>query len=282
MDPVLPPMLFEVLDRLATNSAPLTMCKLNDRSVQRYVTKRRFAEIGRILEGFRVAYRRGESLVPSADLKTFVANWEDANFYGINVFFRRYKPYDTFLRYLRTVRCICVPHRSDTNGRRQMGSKLRDDKIGLTFVAIDTFKWWGMVVGHVYFSHIGDGYIYWGGEKPNIDTFEKSVQSNYEELRPLDGFVNVGQLADRVCSELKIPFMRFENLFVKLCLHRAGYVTATSLARAPTSKSMVQTLLPRSRAKQNGNPIEWMDKRFMEDGVIINGRSVKMVKLHPM
>ena len=282
MDPVLPPTMFDVLDQLTTKSAPLTIRALNDRSVRRHLTKRRFAEIGRVLEPLRVAHRDGESLVPGTDLKTFVAYWEAANLGGINDFFRRYQPYDVFWRYLRAARCIYVPHRTDTDGRRQMGSQLRKDKTGLTFVAIDTFKWWGMVVGQVYFSHIGDGNIYWGGERPNIDIFEKSVQSHYEKIRPLDGFANVGQLADRVCRELKIPFIRFERLFVELCLQRPGYVTATSLARTPTSKSTVQTLLPRSRAKRNGYSIEWTDKRFMEDGVFMNGRSVKMVKYHPL
>ena len=274
--------MFDVLDQLATKSVPLTIRELNGSSVRRSVTKRRFAEIGRVFEGFRVAHRAGESLVPGADLKTFVACWEAADFDGINVFFRRYLPYDAFLRYLRTQGCIYVPHRTDTDGRRQMGSQLREDKIRLTFVAIDTFKWWGMAVGQVYFSHIGDGNIYWGGEKPNIDTFEQSVQSNYEEIRPLDGYANVGQLADRVCRELKIPFIRFEELFKHLCLQRRGYMTATSLIRTPSSKSPVQTLLSRSLAKRNGYPIEWTHKRFMEDGVFMNGRSVKMVKFQPM
>jgi len=274
--------MFDVIDQLVTKSTPLTICELNDRFDRRYVTKRRFAEIGRVLEGFRVAYRKGESLVPEVDLKRFVAYWEAANLDGINDFFRRYRHYDAFLRYLRETRCIYIPHRTDIDGRRRMGSRLREDNIGLTFVAIDTFKWWGMVVGRVYFSRIGDGNIYWGGEKPNIDAFEQSVQSNYEKIRPLDGFANVGQLADLVCRDLKIPFNLFESLFVKLCLQRHGYMTATSLARTPTSKSTVQTLLPRSRAKRNAYPIEWTDKRLMEDGVFINGRSVKMVKLLSM
>lgn len=282
MDPVLPPTMFDVIDQLATKSVPLTIRELNNGSVRRHVTKKRFAEIGRVLEGFRVAQRDGESLVPGPDLKAFVTYWETANLDCINVFFRRYRHYDAFLRYLKEAGCIYIPHRTDIDGRRRVGSQLREDKIGLTFVAIDTFKWWGVAVGKVYFSHLGDRNIYWGGEKPNIDAFEQSVQSNYEKIRPLDGFANVGQLADLVCCELKIPFIRFESLFVKLCLQRSGYTTATSLARTPTSRSTVQTILPRSRAKQNGYPFEWTDKRSMEDGVFIYGRSVKMVKLQPM
>lgn len=279
MDPVLPPTLFDVLDLLATKFVPVTIGDLN---IKQRVTKKRFAEIGRVIEGFRVAHRDGESLVPSVDLKVFVAYWEAANLEGINAFFRRYLPYDTFLHFLNTEKCIYVPPKTDTDARRQMGKRLREDKIGLTFVAIDTFKWWGMAVGKVYFSHIGDGNIYWGDERPNIDTFEKSLQSNYEEIRPLDGFANVGQLADRVCRELKIPFIRFEELFNQLCLQHRGYMTATSLVRTPSSKSPVQTLLSRSQAKRNGYPIEWTDKRFMEDGVFMNDRSVKMVKLQSL
>ena len=279
MDPVLPPALFDVLDLLATKSASVTISDLN---IKQRVTKKRFAEIGRVLEGFRVAHRDGESFVPDADLKTFVAYWEAANLEGINAFFQRYSPYDAFLRFLKTERCIYVPPRTDTDARRQMGKRLREDKIGLTFVAIDTFKWWGMAVGQVYLSHIGDRNIYWGSEKPDIDIFEKSVLFHYKKIRPLDGFVNVGQLADRVCRELKIAFIRFEEIFVQLCLQRRGYMTATSLARLPTSKSLVQTLLSRSQANRTGTRIQWTDKRFMEDGVLINGRSVKMVKLQPV
>ena len=279
MDPVLPPTLFDVLDLLATKSVPVTISDLN---IKQHVTKKRFAEIGRVLEGFRVAHRDGESFVPDADLKTFVVYWEAANLEGINAFFRRYSPYDAFLRFLKTEKCIYVPPRTDTDARRQMGKRLREDKIGLTFVAIDTFKWWGMAVGQVYLSHIGDRNIYWGGEEPDIDAFEKSVQSHYKEIRPLDGFANVGQLADRVCRELKITFTRFEEFFVQLCLQRGGYMTATSLVREPTSKSLVQTLLSRSQAKRTGTPIQWTNKRFMEDGVSINGRSVKMIKVQPV
>ena len=282
MDPVLPPTLFDVLDQLSTKSVPLTMSSLNDGSSKRRVTKRRFAEIGRVLEGFQVAYRNGESLVPSVDLDTFIAYWEVANLSGINAFFRRYLPYDSFLRHLRKEKCIHVPPKTDIKGRRQMGLQLRIDKIGLTFVAIDTFKWWGMAVGQVYLSHIGDRNIYWGGEKPNFDIFENSVQSNYEEIRPFDGFANVGKLADRVCRELKISFIRFEELFKHLCLRRRSYMTATSLVRTPSSKSLVQTLLARRQAKRTGGTIVCTDKRFMEDGVFINGRSVKMVKFEPV
>ena len=279
MDPVLLPALFDVLDLLATKSAPVTIGDLN---IKRHLTKKHFAEIGRVLEGIRVAHRDGKSFLPCADLKTLVAYWEAANLEGINAFFRRYPPYDTFLRFLRTEKCIYVPPRTDTDARRQMGKQLRKNKVGLTFVAIDTFKWWGMAVGQVYLSHIGDRNIYWGGEKPDIDTFEKSVHSHYKEIRPLDGFANVGQLADRVCRELKIPFIRFEELFIQLCLQRRGYMTSTSLVRTPSSKSSVQTLLSRSKAKRTGAPIEWTDKRFMEDGIFINGRSVKMVKFQPV
>ena len=279
MDPVLPPTLFDVLDLLATKSAPVPISDLN---IKQCLTKKRFAEIGRVLEGFRVARRDGESLIPDADLKTFVEYWEAANLEGINTFFRRYPPYETFLRFLNTEKCIYVPPRTDTEARRQMGKQLRKDKIGLTFVAIDTFKWWGMAVGQVYLSHIGNRNIYWGSEKPDIDIFEKSLLFHYENIRPLDGFANVGRLADQVCRELNIAFIRFEKLFAQLCLQRRGYMTATSLARVPTSKSLVQTLLSRSQAKRTGTPIQWTNKRFMEDGVSINGRSVKMIKVQPV
>lgn len=359
MDPVLLPTLFDVLDLLASRSGPIT---LDDLNVKRRVTKRRFAEIGRVLEGFRVAHRDGFSLVPDADLERFVECWEAADLDCINAVFRRYRPYDKFLRFLEREKCIYVPPKKGAKAEHTVGPELRrnaglllfsikfglqsdldngnvsedlrrefkdngislsqtvevkkvrtkkrdskwlltdednnqryiirgeKDKLNicaeLTFVAVDTFKWWGMAVGYVYLSHIGDKNIYWGAEKPNLDTFEKSLLRHYAQIRPLDGFANVGQLADRVCRELNIAFTRFGSLFVQLCLQRSDrYITATSLARLPTSKSSVQTVLPRSKARQiadslrPGRPVEWTDKRLMEDGVFVGRRSVKMVKI---
>jgi hypothetical protein len=283
LDPVLLPTLFDVLDLLANKAGPVT---LDDLNVARRVTPRRFAEIGRVLEGFQVADREGFSLGPNINFQRFMECWEVADLDGINAFFRHYRPYDDFLRFLETQRCIEVPPRQDSEARHNLGAELKE-KTGLTFVAVDTFKWWGMAVGYVYLSHIGDGHIYWGGERPTTDIFEASVLRNYAQIKPLDGFASVGQLADRVCRELNVAFVRFESLF-QSCLRQSDqYFTSTSLARLPTSKSPVQTILPRSQAKQvaeslrPGRPVGWTDKRLMEDGVLIGGRSVKMIRIQP-
>ena len=279
MDPVLLPRLFDVLDQLAEKSAPVTRKNLN---IKKPLTKKRFTRIGRVLENLQVARIDGELLVPGVDLDTLVAYWENANLEGINTIFRRYTHYETFLHYLKTKESIYVPPCTAPEERKQMGRQLRRENTGLTFVAIDTFKWWGLVVGQVYLSHIGDRRIYWGAEKPSLDIFEKSVHSHYKEIQPLDGFANIGRLADLVCRDLKISFIRFEELFIQLCLQRRGYMTSTSLARSPSSKSPVQTLLPRSYAKRDGKQNGWIKKRFMEDGILINGQSVKMVKVQPI
>ena len=275
MDPVLLPRLFDVIDLLAEKSAPVSRETL---SIKKPLTVKHFSGIGRVLKSFQVARQDGESLVPDVDLDTLVAYWEDANLEKINTFFLRYQSYKIFWQFLKAKESIYVPPCTSPEERKQMGRQLRRDDTGLTFVAIDTFKWWGLAVGQVYLSHIGDRKLYWGAEKPNLDIFEKSVHSHYKEIQPLDGFANIGQLADLVCRELKISFIRFEKLFKQLCLQRRGYMTSTSLVRTPSSKSSVQTLLSRSQAKLNGIQNGWIKKRFMEDGILINGRSVKMVK----
>lgn len=275
MDPVLLPRLFDVLDLLEKKTVPVTRETL---SIIRPLTKKRFTRIGRVLESLQLAQLNGESLVPDVDLNEFVEYWENANLEEINTFFRRYRSYDNFLSYLKSKESIYIPPCSAPEERKQMGIQLRRDDTELTFVAIDTFKWWGLVVGQVYFSHIGDRKLYWGAEKPNLDIFEKCVQTHYRKIRPIDGFANIGRIADLVCRELKISFIRFEELFKQLCLQRRGYMTSTSLVRTPSSKSTVQTLLSRSQAKRNGKQNGWIKKRFMEDGILINGRSVKMVK----
>ena len=282
MDPILPPTLFDILNLLANKSGPVTLDTLNK---QRRITKKRFAEIGRVLEAFRVAYREQESLLPAAELKTFIAHWEVADLNGINDFFQRYQPYKTFLNFLKTEEYIYVPPKNDVEARRKLSIQLKQNKIGLNVVAIDTFKWWGMIVGQVYYVLSAGGQdIRWAGEKPDLDDFEKSLLSCYAKIRPLDGFANIGKLADKVCRELHIVFIEFERLFIQLCQERHGpYRLSTSLIRPPTSESLVQTLLPRSVAKelalQQGGEPEWTDKRLMEDGIIIGGRSVKMIKI---
>ena len=249
--------------------------------IKRPITEKHFSGIGRVLESFQVARRDGELLVPDVDLGTFVEYWEDGNLEKINSFFLRYQPYEDFLKYLKVKEAIYVPSSKSPEKRKQMGMLLRQDNIGLTFVEIDTFRWWGLAVGQTYLSHIGDRKIYWGAEKPNLDDFEKSVQWHYKEIQPSDGFANIGRLADIVCRNLKISFIRFEELFIQLCLQRRGYTTSTSLVRIPTSNSTVQTLLSRSQAKQSREQNKWIKKRLMEDGVLFNGRSAKMVKIDP-
>ena len=64
MDPVLLTTLFDTLDLLADESGLVTKDNLN---ITRTITKKHFSGIGRVLEGFQVAHRVGESLVPSAD-----------------------------------------------------------------------------------------------------------------------------------------------------------------------------------------------------------------------
>ncbi len=254
-------------------------------NVKRKVTPRRFAEIGRVLEKIGIAYRENATLVPGSSLPEFIACWEDANWEGVNQWLRRYLPYDAFLTLLASDKCIKVPPRNDSAARKRVGQTTYA-KANLTFVAVDTFKWWGLAVGQVYISHIGTGHIYWGGEHPTLEQFEAALRFHYRAIRPSDGYANVGQLADRMCQELNIAFIRFEQLLGQLCQARPGqYFTSTSLARRPTRQSPVQTLLPRSIAKQRseslhpGEPIEWTEKRLIEDGVMLGKHNVKMIRI---
>lgn len=282
MDPVQLPKLLDVADRLVSRSGPLT---IDDLDAIQGISKRRFAEIARVLEGIGIAMRDGFSLEATRGMQDFVRCWEAADLECINRFFTLYAPYRRFLNFLEQERLVRIPPRNDSIARKALGVELRN-KAKLTFVAVDTFKWWGMAVGKVYISQLESGDIYWGGENPTLEQFEESVIRHYFDIRRLDSFVKVGQLADRVCRELRIAFIRFEGLLKELCLQQPDrFLTSTSLARQPSGRFLVQTILPRAEARQRnedlqpGRRIEWTEKRYVDDGIFIGGRSVKMIRV---
>src|SRR5437868_4808079 len=124
---------------MIVRSAPITFEDLN---VKRHVTQKRFAELGRVVEGIGVGHRDLFSLVPDPDLERFAVCWEKADLDCINGFLCHYRPYERFSCFLEAERFIRVPARADTEARHRSGDELKD-KAGLTFVAVDTFKWWG-------------------------------------------------------------------------------------------------------------------------------------------
>ncbi len=226
MDPVQLPRMLDVIDLMADRGA----VELGDLSTGRPITLGRFSEIGRVLEGMRIAHREEGKLIPDPDLNKFVEFWEEANLEQINAFFCRYQSYELFLRFIKTEKSIPLPPKKDVQARRKVGEELRVKK-GPTFVAVDTFRWWGMAVGQVYMSHIGDSNVYWGGGRPTLDIFERCLLQFYNQTRPADGFANIGRLADSVCRKLNISFIWFEKLFEQLCLQKPNcYLTSTSRA----------------------------------------------------
>lgn len=285
MDPVLLPPLLDTIDLLGTKLRPLS---IKDLGVKRKITQKRFGEIGRVLESFGIASRHSFELVPETNLEEFIEVWEKADLRALNQIFCRYEPYQDFMTLLSSEHFLSLPPSSDKLSRQNALEELRIKKIQLTFVALDTFKWWGLGTAYVYVSHIGDRKIYWGGQGVQLSGFESNLIQHYERMKPKDGYVNVGQLADQVCRDLLISFVTFEKMFAELCLQfPEKYLTSTSLTRLPTTKSPVQTILPRHYAKElaknrdrEGN-IEWTEKRHMEDGVFIGTRkrNVKLVSI---
>ncbi len=285
MDPVLLTPLFDTIDLLATKQTAITLRDLN---IKRKTSIKRFGEIGRILESFKVAHRDGLVLIPDNDLDIFVSKWELGDLNFLERVFENYKPYTDFMRFLQLHHFIRIPTSRDKDLRKSASTELQSKGANFTFVAADTFKWWGLGTGHIYISHIGDGNTYWGGAEIELASFEQILIGEYTSIRPPDGYVNIGRLADHVCRILNISFIRYEQLFAQLCiLFPKRYITSTSLVRNPSTKSPVQTILPRSRAKQlaeirdKGGIIEWTDKRYLEDGILIgnNNRRIKMVNI---
>ena len=247
---------------------------------------RRERDILRILSamGWMVSGGTG-TLCLNQRFTEFISAWNGKNLLHINQCLSDYPPYASFLVCLRQEKVIPIPNRDDKEAKRRLGRRLKDN-YGITFVAFSTFRSWAIAVGQAYLSPPEQS-LYWGGDwddlLPSIQAFETACRESYRTAEKTSGYANIGRLADVVCRRLHISFQAFEMKMKLLVDAKPGTVTlARATIRDPSWGFQITTVRPRSeilgerltaRLRDIEKPPrpQWLEHRYLEDGIRING-----------
>ncbi len=228
--------------------------------------------------------------------REFIFAWDSGNLFKINRALT-YPPYRRFLLCLSEESAIRIPARSDKAAKKALGTELKK-KYDITFVAFDTFRMWAVAVGQAYFSPFEET-VYWGGcwddTQLSLMEFKDACWRGYTEVDKASGYANIGRLADIVCRRLKISFQAFEiNLNALIKEEPDLLVVGPATIRQPSRLFRITTVRPRSavekerRAAQFLNDSKngtirparpgWLEYRYLEDGVRIGERIVKLLR----
>ena len=265
---------------------------------------RRVQDILRIFESSQWIARDDQDrniLCLTEKYDNFIQAWNSGDYLlPMNEGLTNYPPYARFLECLKHEQVIEIPRREDKEARRELGSNLKE-KYDLTFVAFDTFQAWAVSVGHAYRSPF-EAILYWGGEwnatRPSLESFKAACLESYNCEDKTSGYANLGRLAHRVCQKLHISFQSFEmkmNEFVETFPGEIKLAPAT-IRREVSGHLQIVSIRPRNEVrrerlsarllgkKQSKKPrggkreLEWIERRYLEDGMRINGKLVKLVR----
>ena len=265
---------------------------------------RRVQDILRIFESSQWIARPDQDrnmLCLTEKYDNFIHAWNSGDYLlPMNEGLTNYPPYALFLKCLKQEQEIKIPARQDTKSRTDLGRELKD-KYGITFVAFDTFRTWAVSVGHAYRSPF-EAILYWGGEwdieHPSLESFKAACWESYNCEDKTSGYANLGRLAHRVCQQLRISFQAFEmkmNEFVKTFPGEIRLAPAT-IRREVSGHFRIVSIRPRKevlrkrlsvrllgehgqkRARGRKQELEWIESRYLEDGMRINGKLVKLVR----
>ena len=301
MDPITLSKLLSVADAIETQSeeGQLTLDKFHniiDSQGQAKRLERRVRDILRICEAIGWISRSSQDrnqLCLTKDFCKFILAWESGDqLFLMNQGLTSYPPYARFLYCLKHEKRIEIPHSQNRDAQRKLGRELRG-KYGITFVAFDTFRSWAVAVGHAYRSPF-DEILYWGGDwdanRPTLDSFRRSCGESYRLVDKTSGYANLGRLAHLVCMDLGISFQAFEmkiNQFVGTFPGEISLATAT-IRREISGRFKITSIRPRREivrerlsAKLQGlepPQSEWLEHRYLEDGMRVKGRLVKLIR----
>ncbi len=265
---------------------------------------RRVQDILRIFEASQWIARADQDrnmLCLTEKYDNFIHAWNSGDYLlPMNEGLANYPPYARFLKCLKQEQTIEIPRREDKEARRELGSNLKE-KYNITFVAFDTFQTWAVSVGHAYRSPF-KAILYWGGEwdaeQPSLESFKASCWESYNCEDKTSGYANLGRLAHRVCQKLSISFQAFEmkmNQFVEACRGEITLAPAT-IRREVSGNFQIVSIRPRNevlrerlstrllgekrpqKTRYRKQELKWIEHRYIEDGMRINGKLVKLVR----
>ncbi|MDE0181559.1 MAG: hypothetical protein OXL39_09455 [Caldilineaceae bacterium] len=255
--------------------------------------KRRIQDIFRIFRATRWLIQSCQDpnvLLLTEEFDDFIHNWNSGNhLLPMSKGLRNYPPYSKFLDCLRQETQIAIPRREDKQGLALRLKRQYD----INTVAFDTFRTWAVSVGHAFLSPL-DRTLYWGGdwdeEQPTLERFKKSCLESYCLSDKTSGFANLGHVAHLVCVDLRISFQAFEirmNQFVEKSPGEFRLAPAT-MRRELSGYFKITSIRPRREidkerleAKLRGDDppqIQWLEHRFLEDGVRIKGELIKLIR----
>ena len=256
---------------------------------------RRVRDILRIFEVSGWLARSAQNqdiLCLTEDFHKFIHAWNSGDYLlPMNQGLTNYPPYAYFLDCLKKEKTIEIPQRQNKESRSDLGRALKE-KYGITFVAFDTFRTWAVSVGHAYRSPFEE-ILYWGGnwdvERPSLECFKTVCRESYCQTEKTSGYANLGRLAHLVCKELSISFQAFEmkmNLLVETFPGEIKLAPAT-IRREVSGHLQLTSIRPRKEilrerlsAKLRSKPLQsqWLEHRYLEDGMRVNGKLVKLIR----
>ena len=316
MDPITVNKLLSIADAIETHRVENQLCVENQLSLDTFYEivesqgkvkrlDRRVQDILRIFEASRWISRSTQNrhvLYLTKDYDKFMQAWNSGNYLlPMNEGLTNYPPYERFLKCLKEKQEIKIPPRQDKESRRNLGRDLKDN-YDITFVAFDTFQTWAVSVGHAYRSPFKP-ILYWGGEwdaeNPSLECFKAVCKESYNRADKTSGYANLGRLAHYVCQKLQISFQAFElkmNQFVETF---PGVITLApaTIRREVSGSFQITSIRPRKEIlserlsgklrgekrpeklhrRKRWEPL-WIEYRYLEDGMRVNGKLVKLVR----
>lgn len=232
----------------------------------------------------------------------FIDAWNSGDYLlPMNQGLANYPSYADFLKCLKNEQKIKIPQRQDKESRSSLGRELKD-KYGITFVAFDIFQVWAVSLGHAYRSPF-EAILYWGGEwdavQPSLEHFKTVCWAHYSRAKKTSGYANLGRLAHHVCQELRISFQAFEMKIKQFVEMFPGEITLApaTIRREILGRSQITSIRPRKEVlserfsaqllgkkqseiprSKNRRKLEWIEHRYLEDGMRVNGKLVKLVR----
>ena len=234
-----------------------------------------------------------DALYLTENFHEFIRAWNSGNYLlPMNQALANYPPYARFLDCLKQEKSIKIPQRQNKVSRSDLGRELKE-KYGITFVAFDTFRTWAVSLGHAYRSPF-DEVLYWSGEwnanRPSLENFKAVCNESYNRTDKTSGYANLGRVAHLVCQDLGISFQAFEmkmNQFVETFPGEIKLAPATIRREVP-GHFQLSSIRPRSEilrerlsAELSGikSPhVRWLEHRYLEDGMRVNGKLVKLIR----